>query len=88
MFITHFAGGRDAGLDVTVINPCQVATVAGAAATPGHAITFAHNLKVRGAEEACQAQGLAFLPLLVESYGGYGGAGRGAAPGHRPRQAD
>ena len=54
VFITHFAGGRDAGLDVTVINPCQVTTVVGAAATPGHAITFAHNLKVRGAEEACQ----------------------------------
>ena len=72
VLIPHFAGGRDAALDVTVVNPCQVATVVGAAETPGHAIIFAHNRKVRGAEEACQAQGLAFLPLVVESFGGWG----------------
>ena len=48
----------------TVVNPCQVATVAGVAAMPGHAITLAHNRNVRWAEEACQAQGLAFLPLV------------------------
>ena len=76
VLIPHFAGGRDAALDVTVVNPCQVATVVGAAETPGHAIIFAHNRKVRGAEEACQAQGLAFLPLVVESYGGWGEVAR------------
>lgn len=48
VLIPHFAGGRDAALDVTVVNPCQVATVVGAAETPGHAIIFAHNRKVRG----------------------------------------
>ena len=31
---------------------------------------------MRGAEEACQAQGLAFLPLVVESYGGWGEVAR------------
>ena len=31
---------------------------------------------LRGAEEACQAQGLAFLPLVVESYGGWGEVAR------------
>ena len=71
-----YDGGRDAALDVTVVDPCQVATVAGAAETPGHAITFAHTRKVRGAEEACQAQGLAFLPLVVESFGGWGEVAR------------
>ena len=76
MLIPNFAGGRDAALDVTLVNPCQVATVAGAAATPGHAITFAHNRKVWVAEEACKSQGLAFLPLVVESYGGWGEVAR------------
>ena len=31
---------------------------------------------MRAAEEACQAQGLAFLPLVVESYGGWGEVAR------------
>ena len=43
VLIPHFAGGRDAALDVTVVNPCQVATVVGAAETPGHAIIFAQS---------------------------------------------
>lgn len=36
VLIPNWAGGRYAALDVTVINPLQAATVAGAAATPGH----------------------------------------------------
>ena len=51
VLVPHWAGGRDAALDVTVVNPLQAATVAGAAATPGHALTYAHTRKVRGAEE-------------------------------------
>ena len=71
VFIPHWAGGRDAALDVTVVNPLQVATLAGAATTPGHALTFAYKRKVRGAEEDCRRQGIAFLPLAAESFGGW-----------------
>ena len=35
VLIPHWAGGKDAALDVTVINPLQVATVAEAAVSPG-----------------------------------------------------
>ena len=77
VFIPHWAGGRDAALDVTVVNPLQAATVAGAATTPGHALTYAYDRKIRGAEEDCRRQGIAFLPLAVESLGGWhGGAER------------
>ena len=58
-------------MDVTVVNPLQVATLAEAAVTPGHALTFAHQRKVRGAAEDCWRQGIAFLPLAVESFGGW-----------------
>ncbi len=71
VLIPHWAGGRDAAMDVTVVNPLQVATVAGAATTPGHALTFAYDRKVRGAEEDCRRQGIAFLPMAAESLGGW-----------------
>ena len=58
MFIPHWAGGRDAALDVTVVNPLQAATVAGAATTPGHALTYAYDCKIKGAEEDCRRQGI------------------------------
>lgn len=38
---------------------------------PGHALNFAHDRKLRGAEEECQQQGIAFLPLVAESLGGW-----------------
>ena len=74
VFIPYWAGGRDAALDVTVVNPLQAATMAGAATTPGHALTYAYTRKMRGAEDDCRRQGIAFLPLAVESLGGWHGA--------------
>ena len=43
----------------------------GAATEAGHALTHAFNRKMRGTAEACHRQGVAFLPLAVESYGGW-----------------
>ena len=71
VLVPHWAGGRDAALDVTVVNPLQAATIVGATATPGHALTFAHNRKIRGAEEECRRQGISFLPMAAESLGGW-----------------
>ena len=69
--------GRDAALDMTVVNPLQAAKMAGAATTPGHALTFAYTRKMRGTEDDCRRQGIAFLPLAVESLcGWHGGAER------------
>ena len=42
-----------------------------AATEPGHALNFAHDRKLRGAEEDCRQQGIAFLPLVAESLGGW-----------------
>ena len=43
----------------------------GAANTAGHALDHAYNRKVTGAEEECRRQGIAFLPLVAESFGGW-----------------
>ena len=71
IFIRNWAGGKDAAIDVTVIHPLQGATRRGAATTPGHALTVAYNRKMREAGELCRQQGIAFIPLALESLGGW-----------------
>ena len=71
VFLPNWAGGRDAALDVTVVNSLQEATVAGAAETAGHALSFAYERKMAAAAEDCQQQGINFLPLAAESLGGW-----------------
>ena len=38
VLLPHRSAGQDAALDVTVVNPCQAATLIGAATTAGHAL--------------------------------------------------
>ena len=77
VLVPNWAGGRDAALDVTVVNPLQGATIAQAATTPGYALTFAFDRKARGAAEDCRRQGIAFLPLAAESFGSWHSAAMG-----------
>ena len=53
LLIPGWCGGRDAALD---------ATRAGASTTPGYALTFAYDRKVRG--------GIVFISVVAESLGG------------------
>ena len=71
VFIPRWSGGRDAALDVTVINPLQEATVQGAAVTAGHALSVRFNTKMASAGAACHAEGITFIPLVFESLGGW-----------------
>ena len=71
ILVPHWSSGQDAAMDVTVVMPLQQATLTGAATTPGFALDYAHGNKVRGAEEECRAQGIAFLPMVAESLGGW-----------------
>ena len=73
VYIPHWDGGRDAALDVTVVNPLQDATVAGAATTAGHALQHAYDRKMRGTAEDCRRQGISFIPIVCESFGGFDG---------------
>ena len=71
VFIPHWQGGKDVALDVTVVNPLQDALVQGAATTPGHALTIAHSRKMDKSWEPCSLQGITFIPVAVESLGGW-----------------
>ena len=58
-------------MDVTVVNPLQRLLVVQAAARPGHALTTRFNEKMTKHGEACRRAGLAFVPLVVETLGGW-----------------
>ena len=73
VYISNWAAGLDAALDITVINPLQQATVDEAATTPGHSLNYAYDRKMRGAADECAGQGVAFTPLAFESLGGWHG---------------
>ena len=45
--------------------------MAGAAANPGFALSQAFDRKMRSAADDCRAQGISFLPMAVESLGGW-----------------
>ena len=70
VLIPNWAQGRDAALDITIIHPLQHATVTGAAANPGHALSHAYDRKIRGAWEECRREGIGFIPIVFESLGG------------------
>ena len=71
ILIPHWSGGKDTALDVTVINPLQSAEVRGAATTPGHALNTAHSRKLDKSWDACNRQGIVFIPVAVESLGAW-----------------
>ena len=71
VFLPHWAQGKDAALDVTVVNPLQAAMVNEAAGVAGHALQAAHKRKLDKSWEPCNRQGIVFLPLAVESLGAW-----------------
>ena len=71
VLIHSWDGGCDAALDITVVHPLQADFVSGAATTAGFALDQAHARKMRGSAEECKAQGISFLPVAVESLGGW-----------------
>ena len=71
VLIPFWEGGQDAALDVTVVHPLQAAFVAEASNTAGHALDKAFDRKMTAAGEDCRSQGMAFIPIAVESFGGW-----------------
>ena len=54
-----------------MVNPLQVALLARAATEPAHVLAHAYQRKWQKHGEACWAQGMAFHPLPVETFGGW-----------------
>jgi hypothetical protein len=71
VLLPYWSAGRDTAWDVTVTHPLQAAMVARAAITPGHAASEAYARKMREAGEQCRREGIVFIPLALESLGGW-----------------
>ena len=71
VLIPNWTRGRDTALDVTVVNPLQAAMVDRAAVTAGHGLAEAYKRKMTKAGEACRQAGLTFIPMPMETLGGW-----------------
>ena len=57
----------------TVVTPLQAARLTQAAPTPGHALSTRHREKMSKHGEACRSAGMEFIPMPVETMGGWAG---------------
>ena len=70
VYLPSWKEDRPAALDVTVISTMQQATIQGAAISQGHALLVGEERKLTAHADACQAVGVSFIPLVVETLGG------------------
>jgi hypothetical protein len=63
--------GRDCCFDVAVTHPCAASYVQNAAGRALHAATDREKRKCAKYSRACNSQGLAFKPFVIETYGAF-----------------
>ena len=71
VFIPAWDKGKDSALDVTVISPLQISLVDKSARDHHAALDLAHQRKMAGAHQACAQVNVSFIPLAVETLGGW-----------------
>ena len=71
VYLPNWKRGQPDALDVTVISSLQQQTLSGAAISPGHALRVGEMRKMNAHAEPCRAVGVLFVPLVVESLGGW-----------------
>ena len=70
VYLPCWKRGRPAALDITVISTMQQSTIQSAAEIQGHALHVAEARKFATHGASCQAAGISFIPLAIESLGG------------------
>ena len=71
ILLPNWCRGRPAALDVSVISPLQQLTLFEAASSPGHAFSVGVRRKLTSNLPFCRAAGVDFLPIVVETLGGW-----------------
>ena len=71
IFIPSWIDGRKVAFDVSVVSPTQDAVVLRAAEFSGAAIEMRKAAKNRAHFDNCRSQGIVFIPLVVETFGGW-----------------
>jgi hypothetical protein len=77
VYLPSWDHGAPAALDLAIVSPQRQGIVAQAAVTAGAAASAyaSHKRSHLQTEEECAAQGVAFLPLVAETSGGWGADG-------------
>ena len=75
ILLSIWSQGKSAALDVSIMSPLQKLTLSGAATSPGHALNVGANRKLAASLPACLAAGEEFIPLMVETLGGWSSEG-------------
>ena len=71
VYVENWIDGGKVAFDISVVSPTQNAIILRAAETPAAAIEMRKSSKIRDHFSDCRAQGIAFKPLVVESFGGW-----------------
>ena len=71
VFLPHWDRGLPTALDVSVISTLQQRTVRGAAENQGYALSICEERKMATHAASCREVGVSFIPLAVESLGGW-----------------
>ena len=71
IYLPNWKRGQPAALDVTVISTMQQLTRQGASNTPGYALEIGEGRKMAAHAEECREIGISFVPLVVETLGGW-----------------
>ena len=71
LYLPYWKHGKPAALDVSVISPMQHLTVSKASAIQGHALSVGEDRKIAAHASSCHSVGVSFIPLIVETFGGW-----------------
>ena len=71
VFIPTWTNGKKLAFDISVVSPTQDAILHRAAQFPAAAIEMRKASKNHQHFDHCRAQGIAFMPLVVETFGGW-----------------
>ncbi|MCP4991242.1 MAG: hypothetical protein GY928_35880 [Colwellia sp.] len=64
--------GNSAAFDITVVSSLCQTHVSRAANVPGYSTSLAENAKISKHGENCKLENIIFVPLAVDSFGGWG----------------
>ena len=73
VFVENWVDGRKIAFDVSVVSPTQDAVIHRAAEFPAAAIEMRKAAKNRAHFDNCRAEGIVFMPLVVETFGSWDG---------------
>ena len=71
VLLPFLANGKDAALDISVVNPLQQELVRKVARDGDSGVQHSFNIKMGKYSDRCEAEGIEFIPLIVDTFGGW-----------------